>query len=281
MANKKENKILKFHYSGFTIIEILVVIAVMVILAGIILGANIKSAYEKSRDSKRKQDLSKLSRILEDYYNDHVNYPPQNNPPDGQIFGSPWGSAFTINAPTLPHDPLYPSQEYYYQTGPDIQNFYVIYTILEDTNDPDIARVGCQNGCGPLNPLTGKRVFNYFVSSTDILMIAGIPNNGADPGTYLGGGGSPTGGGGGGSGIPTPTSLYTPTITPPWGAGPSPTFNPTPPASGTLCNHNQCCLANWCGGWSEPEGGTYCTNRQKCSFVFQYTWTCEGYGGCP
>ncbi len=281
MTSMKKNNILKFLSSGFTIMEILIVMAVIVILSGITLGANIKSVYEKSRDSKRKQDLSKLSRILEDYYNDHQNYPRQNYPSDGQIFDSPWGSAFTINAPSLPHDPLYPNQEYFYQTGPDIQNFYVIYTKLEDANDPDIVRVGCQNGCGPLNLLTGKRDFNYFVSSTDILMLAGIPNNGADPGTYFGGGGSPTGGGGGGGGVPTPTSLYTPTVTPPWGSGPSPTFNPTPPPSDTLCNHNQCCLANWCGAWSYPEGGAYCTNRQQCSFVFQYTWTCEGNGGCP
>lgn len=271
----------KIRFDGFTLVEILIVVAIIVILSGIVLGANIQSAYQKSRDSRRKQDLSKLARIFEDYYNDHTGYPPANYPPDGQIAGSPWGSAFTSSAAALPHDPSYPGQEYYYQTGPDIQNFYVIYTILEDKNDPDIVKVGCQNGCGPLNPNTGKRVFNYYISSTDILMLAGIPNNGADPGTYLGGGGQPGGGGGGGGGAASPTSvLPTPTITPPWGMGPSPTFNPTPPASGTLCNHNQCCLATWCGQWTEPEGGTYCTNRQQCMFVYQYTWTCAGNAQC-
>lgn len=261
---------LKVIPRGFTLLELLIVVAIMAILGSIIIGANISSSYQKARDSKRKQDLNKMVRILEDYYNDHGHYPPGNDPPDGKVAGAVWGQESSGFIQSLPADPLSPNQDYFYQTGPDIQSFYVLYARLENQNDDDIARVGCQEGCGPKHSVSGKRYFNYFVASTDIYLIAGIPNNGQDPGTYEGGGD------GGGGGLTPTGGGGTPTNTPPWGSGPSPTLNLTPPAGeGSLCDHNQCCLDHICGAPMD-QGGAWCMARQKCSYSFMYGWTCAG-----
>lgn len=265
----------KKKVSGFTIIEVLIVVAVLAILSGILLTTNIKTSLQRARDSKRKQDLNKLVRILEDYYNDNQQYPPANDPSDGKIAGAPWGSSFPNYVSMLPKDPLSSQRDYYYQTGPQ-RKFYVIYTKLENTTDPDIELVGCKEGCGPRD-IAGKRVYNYLVTSSDVRLLAGIPE-GYDPGLDIGPGEpSPPGGdGGGGGGEPSPTAGPSPTL------GPSPTSPPTPTVTAPpgSCDNNTCCQNRWCG---DEETGSTCCGTCKCYFNVagpEGIWECTCSNRC-
>lgn len=59
---------------GFTVIELVVVMAVIAILAGLTFNA-IGNAQAKARDNQRAGDLSTLHSRLEEYYNDYGGYP--------------------------------------------------------------------------------------------------------------------------------------------------------------------------------------------------------------
>lgn len=244
---------MKNRLSGFTLVEILIVISIIAILASIMLWANVQSTYQKTRDSKRKQDLNKLVRSFEDYYNDRIQYPPANDPADGKIKDAPWGSALEDYVGQLPSDPLSPNADYYYQMGTD-GKFFIIYAKLENTADPEIERLGCQDGCGPMG-IDGKRAFNYYVSSSDVLIAQGIPN-GEDPGAL--------------PGAPTATPYLTPTLN----------LNPPDSPEG-ICNNNQCCLNHWCGFGSTEEGGKYCAQDEKCFLNQDSIWVCSFEPACP
>ena len=173
--------------AGFTLVEILIAVSIIAILATILLATNVQSTYQKGRDSKRKTDLNKMARILEDYYNDHQRYPEEALTP-GVIKDAAWGEPFSPYLPILPADPLSSNRDYYYMTDPNAQNFYALYAKLELTADQDIERTGCDDGCGP------DRAYNYVVHSPNIVMYAGLPSSEAE----LGGGGGGGGGRGGG-----------------------------------------------------------------------------------
>lgn len=71
---RRKDKIRK--NKGFTIIELLVVVAVIAVLSGIILGIlNSTGIQAKGRDSQRKADLGKIQTALEIYFADHREYP--------------------------------------------------------------------------------------------------------------------------------------------------------------------------------------------------------------
>ena len=54
---------------GFTLVELLVVMAIMAILT-VVVTSSFKTVQIKARDSRRKNDLSSLSKALTMYYND-------------------------------------------------------------------------------------------------------------------------------------------------------------------------------------------------------------------
>lgn len=62
------------HIRGFTLIELLTVIFIIGILATLIL-ANFSRAREKTRDSRRKADMSTLKTALDGYYQRNQGYP--------------------------------------------------------------------------------------------------------------------------------------------------------------------------------------------------------------
>jgi prepilin-type N-terminal cleavage/methylation domain-containing protein len=59
---------------GFTLVELLAVIAIIGILTGIIM-VNIGGLRAKARDARRKADLSQIQNALELYYAEHDLYP--------------------------------------------------------------------------------------------------------------------------------------------------------------------------------------------------------------
>lgn len=67
-------KMPKIAIKGFTLVEILVAISVIGLLSAIVL-VSVNSARAKSRDAKRKAEISQIQKALEMYYNDNGQYP--------------------------------------------------------------------------------------------------------------------------------------------------------------------------------------------------------------
>jgi len=60
--------------SGFSLVELLVVISIMAVLMAIIV-MNFVGARERARDAKKIQDLGSMKNALRMYYNDNQTYP--------------------------------------------------------------------------------------------------------------------------------------------------------------------------------------------------------------
>lgn len=120
----------KITKSGFTLIEILVAVAIIGVLATLVV-ANMQGARERARDVQRKSDLKQVKLALRLYYNDNQEYPEDN---------LSWGDPFGDNGmymKKLPNDPLSvaPYESYLYtQNGDD--DFYLV-ACLENPSDPD------------------------------------------------------------------------------------------------------------------------------------------------
>lgn len=158
--------------------EIMIVVSLIIILAIIaLITLNPKKQIEKGQDTKRKQELTQLSKVIEDYYNDKQCYPrPQEvcypssesgyNPDIdtkcylcGNISNSPQITSYLSR---LPCDPKHPNKKYLYQTdNVTCPTWYQVYTTLSNTADSVIASVGCASGCGPEPDYS----YNYGVSS--------------------------------------------------------------------------------------------------------------------
>ena len=138
--------------SGFTLVELLIVIVIIGILASIGLGS-FNTAQMKSRDSKRKTNLQQIANALEIYYNDKGVYPASTTA--GLIKGCglnaledcTWGESAFSNTSTnttymvkLPTDPLDKKYNYYYTTFKKlgINVGYKLYARLENTQDNEI-----------------------------------------------------------------------------------------------------------------------------------------------
>lgn len=134
--------------SGFTLIEILIVIVIIGILSTIGLGA-FKSTQEKSRDSRRKSDIKNISTALEVYYNDKRRFPDASG---GDIVacggqacdaGAQMADGPTVYMVQFPGDPS--SNQYYYET--DVEGSYFrLYARLENLQDRQSAQAGGEPG---------------------------------------------------------------------------------------------------------------------------------------
>lgn len=65
---------LRKNQSGFTIIELLIVIVVIGLLAGLVL-TTFAGVQERARDTERRTDINAIKTHLEVYYNDNGHYP--------------------------------------------------------------------------------------------------------------------------------------------------------------------------------------------------------------
>jgi len=136
--------------SGFTLIEVMIVIAIILILLLIALWSY-RTQLNKGRDSRRKADLYTLERVFEDYYNDHDSYPERID----QVVPD-YLSEF-------PKDPV--TREFYEWSIED-SGVYRIYAKLDWEQDPVVAEVGCDGGCGPGGGTEGGKCdYNYGVCS--------------------------------------------------------------------------------------------------------------------
>lgn len=144
--------------NGFTLIEIVVVLAILSVLIGVVItGLNPSAQLEKARDATRLHDLSQIKVALDTYYNDKKCYPVKSS----FFFGSPFKSAdgATLYMQKVPQDPTRGGRAYTYQTkeGDTCPQWNVLYAALEK---PDLQKNIC-----PLSKLTSKCVPSDFSSS--------------------------------------------------------------------------------------------------------------------
>jgi len=148
---------LKNKEKGFSLTELLVVLGNLAILL-IDWYVSRLGQVAKARDAKRKSDLNKIQIVLEDYLDNNLRYPEE------LVCGSATGTPLEDYLREIPCDPLNRGDYVYQYQTDETGEWYKIYTFLETESDPDIEKVGCEEGCGP-----GKD-FNYFVSSPNVVV---------------------------------------------------------------------------------------------------------------
>jgi prepilin-type N-terminal cleavage/methylation domain-containing protein len=141
---------------GFTLVELLVVIFIISILAGLVI-VNLTKVRMKSRDARRKADVYDVANALEMYYSQKHSF-PGNSDFEYKLTDSGLSGFTTDFLPRPPYDPLCKNSsscsfDYIYKktsTGK-----YCIYAKIENTSDKDIRTDS--SACG--TP-TG---YNYFI----------------------------------------------------------------------------------------------------------------------
>lgn len=152
----------KKNFTAFTLIELLIVIAIIGVLATLIV-ANFNAARERARDATRKSDLRNIQTALRVYYNDYGRNPCSTNA--FQIRGCSvhasctsvnactWGGEFAIASTgqvymsTLPNDPQTPDRSYHYELDAADPEVYTIKACLENANDVDCSTSITESWC--------------------------------------------------------------------------------------------------------------------------------------
>jgi prepilin-type N-terminal cleavage/methylation domain-containing protein len=118
---------------GFTLIEILIVVAIIGLLASIVL-VGLGAFRTRGRDARRIADLRETQNALELYYTKNQRYPALSG-------GDSWASLTSsligagIGVSSIANDPLYPDRSYRYGIANDGQS-YVLAVTLEDSSNP-------------------------------------------------------------------------------------------------------------------------------------------------
>lgn len=150
--------------TGFTLIEILVVIVIIGILSTIGLGA-FRSSQVKSRDARRRADLRHVAEALEAYYNDEGRYPVE---ADFQALLDTPNSDFTHTSGTVymvdvPVDPGKSTQTNYDYVTDAQGTYYRLYARLENELDSEVDVDGYTGtDCGG-----SETVCNFGVASSN------------------------------------------------------------------------------------------------------------------
>lgn len=139
---------MKITKSGFTIVELLIVIVVIAILATISIIAY-SGIQQRARDSQRMADLVAIGKAVELYRAINGSYPMTtgwctqiSNPSRGNGFSATFQAAIAEYMPRVPFDPLYAEtyQDYFYRnTG----SSYYLYAELEGNDNNNLSVGAC------------------------------------------------------------------------------------------------------------------------------------------
>lgn len=225
--------------SGFTLVELLVVLAMMgILLTTLIFLMDPLKQFMKAQDALRKHDALQIKTALDTYYSDHNCYPPS------VPFGGQWQEGASIYMAEVPQDPDYPESSYVYETdaSKSCPQWGVLFSKLSSTQDSSVA---CPLA-GLVNCLPTNYKSNFACSMFGNVDCNYISSNPVDFPT-------PT---------PLPTATPTPTSTPT--SVPIPTLTPTPTPTPAPCSKDYACTGsprrcNFLGTGS--NSGDYCTSN--------------------
>jgi len=158
---------------GFTMIEVLVVAIILAILI-LLSMISMPIFIARANDGRRKSDLEAFKIAFERYYDDYKCYP------DPSVMSTCRATVLATYIPFIMCDPKIKTPYEYIRES---CKTFKIYTVLEDTGDPDIKKIGCDTGCGPDKNGDGVNDYNYGVSSGDVNV--GSPVNSVLPGLCI------------------------------------------------------------------------------------------------
>ena len=118
------------HESGFTLIEMLVVVAIIGLLASVVI-TGLGSARQKARDVRRISDIRQIQNALETHYSDNVSYPAD------------------LSGLSVPEDPLSGVYEYFALSSGS--QMYFLGTCLENDRPQGIVSTFNNNALAPSN----------------------------------------------------------------------------------------------------------------------------------
>lgn len=132
--------------SGFTLIEVLVVVAIIGVLASLVV-ANVLGVRQRGRDAQRKSDLRQIQAALELYRADQGAYPASLPATCNSAFTG-GGNTYLSKTPCDPLSTTSTSYRYTYTPGAAPINTYTLKACLENTSDPqkDNPTVACTIG---------------------------------------------------------------------------------------------------------------------------------------
>jgi len=171
---------------GFTLVELLVVMAILGILVTLIGGAFV-SAQMRGRDAQRKSDLKQIANALELFYNDYGHYPDADEA--GRIIACPydegavpgicnWGvgkfvdmyydgessTEKTVYFRELPED-IVNGYGYYYRNPGSNNKKFQLFARLENSEDQDCIGGDCANTTPSYT--CGTLVCNFSITSSN------------------------------------------------------------------------------------------------------------------
>ena len=147
--------------SGFTIVELLIIIVVIAILATISIVAY-SGIQARARDNVRKTDLSNIAKAVELYRADNGVLPPNQQGWCTNIYSTTYPqflNAISPYIPNVPHDPLYANtrQDYFYK-----QNSATGYTLASELEQTSMSDDGIPNTCNLIGG--GTNEFDYLLT---------------------------------------------------------------------------------------------------------------------
>lgn len=147
-ANKQADKYKT--QTGFTLIEVLVVIFIIGILVSLLLS-NILGARQRSEDLERKSELNQLKTALRLYYNDNQGY-PDTIPEPNTVFTNTDGSTVYMKQT--------PDSDYGYFVD-DAGEQFRLTVVLDNVSDKDIQ--ASQTRCPALTGMSAYTSSTYVV----------------------------------------------------------------------------------------------------------------------
>ncbi len=114
--------------SGFTLVELIIVITLIVVLS-IISISYLRSQIFKGNDARRKADINRIKVAVEEYEKDKNCYP------DPSLVVCNPGNGLVPYLSKIPCDPIKNTSYNYENSGGSCPSWYRIYTNLDNSND--------------------------------------------------------------------------------------------------------------------------------------------------